>query len=631
MLDYMRRNAQSWGVKLLFGLIVVVFVFWGVGSFRSNKAAILATVNDQPIMIREFGRAYDRTLQEMREQQPQFDQEQIKAMDLKNRVFNQLVSSVLLKQKAEQWGMTISPRELRDTIGRITAFQNENKQFDPQRYKAILKANNLTPGQFEQDYAHNILMEKVRSYIEMPAKPDPEEVRDFYNYAQARARAEYIPFEWSAYKDQVEIKPENMKEYYENNKDRFRIPEKMIISYLDFTPDSLAEIRDISDEEIKAYYTEHQKEFSRPEQVKARHILIELPEDADGNAVKEAENKIKEIQAKIASDEDFARLAREYSDGPSASNGGELGWFSRGSMVKPFEEAAFALESGEVSDPVRTRFGLHLIKVEERKEAGTKTLAEAQSQIRENLARQEVAEELPDLIDTALEMLLSSGDLDNVARELDLEVRKTAPFAKSSGPAELNLPQAKTAELFAMSEGEITESPIMVDNGYLLARVEEKIPSRSKKFARVKPEIDSILTREKAMAMAETEAAAVLKKLLSDPEKIPDEFKDRVEQTEEFGRRGFIPGLGLNPDLVAKLFETSVGNWLESPYQISSGYVLARPTGHIQPDKEEFEEQKQFWISAYGRMQQEQYLQAFIQQLKNKAEIELINPEVLKY
>jgi peptidyl-prolyl cis-trans isomerase D len=631
MLDFMRKNAQSWGVKVLFGLIVVVFVFWGVGSFRNNKNAILATVNERPIMIKEFGRAYERTLQDIRNRESSLSQEQIESMDLKNRVFNQLISSTLLSQKAREWGLTISARQLRESIGQIQVFQNEDKQFDPQRYKAVLKANRLTPGQFEQDQTHNLLMEKVRSYIQLPAKPDPEEVRDFYNYARTRATAEYIAFEWTEYQDRVEIKPERIREFYEKNKENFKVPEKIRISYLDITPSSLADPEAITDEEVARYYAEHKSDYSNPEKVKARHILIELPEDADKKAEQKARERIAEIRQKLAEGAEFADLAREYSDGPSAGQGGDLGWFSRGSMVKSFEEAAFELEPGTVSEPVSTRFGLHLIKVEDHRQAGTQTLEEVRGEIRENLARQRAADELPNVIDTALEILLETGDLKGIAEELGLRVRKTAPFSKSAGPEEVDIPEKSVNEIFSMAEGQITESPILLDQGYVLARVDEKLPSHPRDMQEVKPRIKSTLVRRAAMDIAEEEAEKALEKILSSSQSEPVGLDKKLQKTEEFGRRGFIPGLGMNPELAEELFSAETGKWLQTPFEVKSGYVLARPTQHIYPDKKEYEAQKQFWMSTYARMERQQYMQAFVQQLKKEAEIEILNPRVLEY
>ncbi|MGM0452749.1 MAG: peptidylprolyl isomerase [Thermodesulfobacteriota bacterium] len=157
---------------------------------------------------------------------------------------------------------------------------------------------------------------------------------------------------------------------------------------------------EISDEEIESYYESNKKEFSVPEKIKARHILIKTSQDAGEDEKAEAKNKIQDVQKKLKQDGDFAELAKEHSEGPSSKNGGDLGFFSRGQMVESFDEAAFALDTGEVSDIVQTRFGYHLIKVEDRKSEEQKPFAEVKDTIHQQLKQQQVSQELEPFIES---------------------------------------------------------------------------------------------------------------------------------------------------------------------------------------------------------------------------------------
>jgi peptidyl-prolyl cis-trans isomerase D len=170
-----------------------------------------------------------------------------------------------------------------------------------------------------------------------------------------------------------------------------------------------------------------------------------------------------------------------------------------------------------------------------------------------------------------------------------------------------------------------------LDQGYVLARVDEKIPSHPRDMQEVKPRIKSTLVRRSAMDIAEQTAEKALEKILSTSKGIPAELNEKLQKTEEFGRRGFIPGLGMNPELAEELFSAETGKWLQTPFEVKSGYVLARPTQHIQPDKKEFKARKQFWMSTYARMERQQYVQAFVAQLRKEAEIEILNPRALEY
>ena len=150
----------------------------------------------------------------------------------------------------------------------------------------------------------------------------------------------------------------------------------------------------ISEKESKAFYDSHPELFNQSEQVKARHILIKVPPDADEKAKAEARKKIENVQKKVKAGEDFAELARKFSEGPSGKNGGDLGYFGQGKMVKSFEKAAFSMKPGEVSDIVETRFGYHLIKVEDRKQAKPIAYAEVKTQLTEHLKKQKGQKEI---------------------------------------------------------------------------------------------------------------------------------------------------------------------------------------------------------------------------------------------
>ena len=270
MLDSIRQNAQSWGIKLILGLIVVVFIFWGVGSFRSNRASILAMVNDKPILIQDFIRAYERSVQSMRQQNPNLTDEELKNMHFKERILNQLINAELLSQKAKEWGLTISPAELRYEISQLPVFLNKNKQFDPSRYQAILKANNLTPAQFEEDYAHNLLMQKLQNYVALPATPSENEVRNVFMYAREQMTMNYIPFNWLDYKDKVKPDQKAIETFYSQHKNEFMVPAKIKIAYLELTTRALADKEHISNRKLNLITrvtrnNSNRKKWSKPD------------------------------------------------------------------------------------------------------------------------------------------------------------------------------------------------------------------------------------------------------------------------------------------------------------------------------------------------------------------------------
>ena len=365
MLDIMRQGAQSWGIKLLFGIIIAVFVFaFGMGGMQTDKHSTLATVNEQPILIQEFIRAYERSVEAARQQNPQLTSEILQQMQFKQQVFSRLVNSALLKAEAERLGIQVSVDEVRAQITSIPAFQNEEKTFDRNLYQSVLSANSLTPAEFEEQFRHNLLMQKFEEYLSLPAAITEQEARDYFDFTRETATVNYVPFNLDEYKNEVSVSEEQIKKYYDEHNDEFTIPAKARLDMIVLTPEGLASAQTVEPAEISAYYEAHASQFKEEEQVKARHLLIKLDEEATPEQAEEALNKITEIRTEIEQGKSFADAAKEYSEGPSGPSGGDLGWFGKGRMVPAFEEAAFALAPGAVSEPVKTQFGYHLIMVE---------------------------------------------------------------------------------------------------------------------------------------------------------------------------------------------------------------------------------------------------------------------------
>jgi peptidyl-prolyl cis-trans isomerase D len=631
MLEIIRKNAQSWGVKLLFGIIVLVFVFWGVGSFRGKQKTTLAVVNDQEIPARTFMESYQRQLDAMRRQNQNVSADQLRQMDFKKQVFNQLVDQTLLLQEAEAMGFATSPAEISSRIKALPSFQDqETQRFDMDRYKALLRANRMSPAQFESDMGRDILGQKLLNAVSTVIRIREQEARDLFAFVNEKATIEYLLFADADFMEAVTLTDEAVKAYYQEHQEEFREPAKIAVNYLLLTPEGLAPYQEVSDQELRDYYRQSKDQFTRPERIKARHILIELPEDAAEEERKAARQRINQARERLDQGEDFAELAKELSQGPSAAQGGDLGWFSRGSMVEAFEDAAFALQPGDISPPVKTRFGLHLIKVEDRQSAGVQSFAEVKDRIRTVLAEDKAADTLEDTLDHALEIVLSTGDLGKTAQELGLELQTSGLFSRETGLPDLQLEQDALETLFGLASGEVTDRPLFLENGYLLAEKTDAQPARVSPFTQVRDQIVQRLTKQKARARALEAATQALEALQTQgPDTLPED-KTLVE-SQPFNRRGFIPGLGANPELARQALNADHSGWFDKPYQVPTGSLLARPGKHIPPDEDQWQEQKSFWMARLRQNREQTLYEAYFQQLRDKAEIEILSPELLQY
>ncbi len=629
MLDAMRKNAQSWGIKLVFGLIILVFVFWGVGSFQGERSAVLATVGGVNIMIDDFQRAYNRQVDQIRQENPDLTTEDLKRMNIKQQVLNEMVLSQLLLNEAQRLGIVVAPEELRTEIRRVPAFQNEQKRFDPGLYQAILRANNLTPGQFEAQVLHDLLLQKMEKLVRMPVRVGEEEARDFFYISRERRSIDYIFYDWKDFQDAVEPAEEQIQSYYDENQDRFAVPPKMRMEYLLFTPETLSGQYNATEEEIEDHYQANTERFSHEEQVKARHIIIQLDQNAPEETVETARERLVEARDSIIQGAEFAELAREISDGPSAPQGGDLGWFGRGAMVETFEEAAFGMEPGQISEPVRTQFGWHLIKVEDRRPAGVKPLEEVRETIADRIRREKASTRMNDRLDQALELLLTGSGFEEAAASVGLAARETEPFPRTSGPEGLDLDRSQLEMLFSLPEGGMTESPILLDEGYLLARKTEQIPAAVQPLEEVRARIVASLEKTGGMDLARNQAEQALTSLQGE-EPAPEDLLDGVQTSEPFGRGSTIPELGMNPDLVQDAFAVRESEWFPRVYELPQGHAIARLNEVVPPEKEQWTLQKYLVMDDLEETKQSQLFQAYVTELRNRSEIEIRNPAVLR-
>ena len=182
MLDPMRKYAQSWGIKIVFGLIIIVFVFWGVGSFRGDKASVVATVDGQPVLIKDFEKAYQENLRLVKNKNPNVTDKDLQEGGFRWQVFSNMVTTRLLEAQAQKLGVSVGAEELRAEIAKIPAFTGKDKKFDPKRYEALLAANGVTPGEFEADFRQNLLLEKLAGYIGLPASVSESETRAIFDF-----------------------------------------------------------------------------------------------------------------------------------------------------------------------------------------------------------------------------------------------------------------------------------------------------------------------------------------------------------------------------------------------------------------------------------------------------------------
>lgn len=625
MLDSIRQNSQSWGVKLAFALIVVVFVFWGVGSMNGpSNSAVMATVNDTAIMMPEFKRAYELQMSAIKARFPGIDEAQFKQLRIGQQVMQGLIARTLLLQEAERLGMTVTPVELKTEIASIPLFQNAQGKFDPEVYKQMLAAQGMSAGTFERQFKEDLLTKKVRENAALSASVSDEEARDAFVYASEKRSMDYIMYSAVDFLKKATVTDEEIKAFYDKNLGRYAVPAKVTVKYLAITPAGLAATVAVDEAAAEAYYEENKESFRTKDQADASHILIKLDENASEKEVAAATAKIEKVLKLARSGKDFGKLAKKYSEGPSAPTGGELGTFGRGQMVKPFEDAVFSMKAGDISEPVRTRFGLHIIKLNKVEKARVPAFAEVKADVTKKLAESEAADKVTPTLDAVMELMLSGKSLEDIAKEQDLALVGSPEFSRDQAQVVIGVAPDAVEELFAVPAGTTVDTPLESNDGYIIARVEDSKPESTMPLADVSASIKEQLVAEKAVELAfEAAKAASAKVLAGDVAGQP-----KAKTTPFVDRQGFVPGIGSASDVVKAVFDTTEKKWM-GPYKTAAGAVFVRLAKTDEPTDEAWQAAKGDVHKALLERKKQQMEQSFVKSLADKAEIKIKNNELI--
>jgi peptidyl-prolyl cis-trans isomerase D len=629
MLNYMRKHASSWIIKVGLFFIVIVFAFYfGWGRIKGGREGIVAAVNGQVISRKDLNERYQNLLGLYRDRfRGQLSDEMIRGLGLKRQALNELINNILLYQEALQMNLKVTPEELREHIQSVPIF-HVNGKFNKERYLRILSANRTKPEDFEQMHKQHLLIDKLRNLIlQNTGIVSEEEARETYLMENEKVNLEYIKIEQKGFVEKSEGTPAEIEEYFSTHQEDFRIPEKVNLQYLVFRPKDYSDKVDISQEEIKAYYDENVDDFVIQEQVRARHILIKVSPDADDKKVEETRTKAEQIRARAKKGEDFASLAEKHSEGPTAKKGGDLGYFPRGSMVKEFEDAAFSLKPGDVSEVVRTQFGFHVIKVEDMKQERPQTLDEVRKSIDSTLSDQKSRDLAERNAEEAFYALYNDGEMEQVAKEYHVSVKETGFFSREENIKEIPRSDEMISIAFSLKEGEIS-TPVEISKNFYLFRLTEKQQSRLPELAEAKDKVENKLKEKKAGEKAESVAEELFAEVKGGKpmEEAATAKGLKVEETGLFKRRtNFIPKIGVVEGLAEVISPLDA----ERPYpdralKAGKDWVIVRFKEGEKPDMKKFESERQSWENMLRYRKGQEGFQRWLVALRERSKIEII-------
>lgn len=428
------RNSPWLGYAIVIA-ISIPFALWGIQAYVSGPdPSVAAEVNGTEITAATLDQQVSQQRRMLRERFGELPSGFSDRL-LRQQALESLITRELLRQAAADANLRVNDARLARRIQQQSMFQSDGR-FDRQLYERTLAQAGISPSQYEARLREQYRVGQLRDGIDKTGFALADESRRIARLQAQERRVGLIRRERAAVAAQLELDEDALRSYYREHTDAFRTPARVRVAYLELDLETLGRQVEVSEEEVRAQYRANQERYRRQEAREAAHILIEVPGDASEQAVREARRQAERLRERIAGGADFAALARQYSDDTgSAAQGGELGYIARGTMAEAFEQALFSLEEpGAVSEPVRTRYGFHLVKLLDVREPAAKSFAEARAEIERELRTRRAERLFYDRVEvlrnTAYE---NPGTLEPAAEATGLEVRRSDWFTRAEG------------------------------------------------------------------------------------------------------------------------------------------------------------------------------------------------------
>jgi peptidyl-prolyl cis-trans isomerase D len=623
MLDFLRRNARSTAVKVVLGIISLVFIFFiGGGGQLAGRPRAVAVVGETEISIEELEQAQQRNEQFYRQQYgAQLTPELLKMLDIPSLTLNQLVDAAVLRQEAESLGLQVPDEALRLEIREIPAFQRDG-QFSPAAYRAVLERQGISAPRFEADLRTQLLIEQLVDVVRRGVHVTDAEALDAYHRDNDELTLEYVKLAAADYESEVSFDDAALAAWFDANAEQFREPERIRVRFVEYDPAKFADKSAIADEAIEEHYALHaDTDYTVKETVSARHILKKVAPDADDATKKAARAAIDAVAARLANGEDFATVAKEQSEDSSAESGGDLGAFGRGRMVAPFEDAAFALEAGETSGVVESPFGFHIIQVYEKVPGRTKPLEEVRDDIATLLANEGAAAKAFDAAAADALAIREGGDMEKIAEAHGLSVKTSAPFARGETVAEVEAAPAFGDAAFTLGEVGATSDAVKAGDRYYVIQLAERIESRVPTLEEAREKATAAYRTVEARKIAEKSAEELLARLreATTPEAVAAALDGReMVESRGFNRRGgFIPGVGSLPGVKELGFATQAdGEFLPRVFVLRDDAYIFRRKSFAAAATEDFEASKAELVARLRREREQAALDEFVRERK---------------
>jgi peptidyl-prolyl cis-trans isomerase D len=608
----MIRTLQNAGptLKIILGAMLVIIcasmaitlIPGGIGSslgIGAPPAGVLATIGDQTVTVPEVQREARAMI---RQQFPRGGPQASMLLPyFASQAAEQLINEKALVAEAHRMGLRVSDEELRDELqhGQLGSMLFPDGKFVGQeQYEDFVQRNDLTVPQFEALEKDFILVRKLRALVASSAFVGDADVRDEFISRNTKVKFEYAVITQADILKGLHPTDEELKAFYDRNKATYNnsIPEKRQIKYVVIDTGKTAAATTVTDQDLQSYYDQHRDEFRVAEQVKVTHILIKTPLPAPGakedeKAIADARAKAEDVLKQVKAGGDFAKLAEKYSDDPgSAKSGGELGWIGRGRTVPEFEKAAFSLGKGQTSDLIKSSYGFHIIRVEDKQEAHLKLLAEVKNEIEEKVKQQKTTQATEAAANALLSQARTNG-IDKAAVAKGQSPITTDFFAKAD-----NLPGLGASPQFMDAVfNEADKAPpdvVQVPQGYVVFQLLGVKPPATPSLEEIRSKVESQFKNERAgfLLQQKTQELSDRAKAAHDLKKAAKELGATVKTSDLVAPDGQVPDIGSMSNASA-IFALKTGD-ISAPITTGGNGVVAQLLEKQAPTDQDFAAKK---------------------------------------
>lgn len=594
MLDFMRKHANSWFVTLIIGAIVVVFVLWGIGTFRSPQFQKVAQVGSVKILLPEYLRAYQNLTRLYQERLgSDFNEETIKALNLKVQTMNQLIDEALIQQAAQRLGLVVTDAELRQFIQKYPAFQDE-RGFNEKRYLQILARQRLAASDFEAQERQRLLLQKLVGFVTAFAKVSESDLQETYRLDQEAVRVEYLKLAPTPFLKGQQVSPAAVEAFYEAQKERFREPEKFRAHYVFLKFQDVAAKVKPDPKKLEAFYYDHLEEFSQPQALRVQALLLEVPPQTPPPDRQRLRQQLEALLRAAPPGVGLDQLQKKLRQLKGVKVKAEdLGVVKRADKSPEWQAAAFRLKKGELGLAPAPQ-GYYLLQVAEIVETKTPPLAAVQAQV-EQAWRQAAAVDLAHQQAATLRAEMLQSSFTAAAQQHQVPVQETPLLAARDPIPGLGLQPAVSQAALSLKPQEISK-PLNLPDGILLLQVLQRQDSFVPPLAQIKDKVADAARLEKAKEAALQEAKKALARLQQGEPlaKVAASLGLTVQDSGWFTRPQGFPGHPQAKNLAVAAFSLTPAHPLpDEPLAVDGEVFLLALKERRPPTPEQFDQARE--------------------------------------